>query len=110
MRPIKFRAWHPEDKKMLTVFHWHKGDKIDSINRLRGFTGEETLFVGKDIELMQYTGLKDKNGKESYWDDIADDGINQPFVITDDYHLLARLSEIKFEVIGNIYSNKELLE
>jgi len=58
----------------------------------------------------EYTGLKDKNGKECYWDDIVNDGINPPFVITPDYHLLARLGEIEFEVIGNIYENPELLE
>ena len=90
MRELKFRAWLKKDKLLREY--------------IPIFPGENQL------EIMQYTGLKDKNGTESYWDDIVDDGINPPFVITPDYHLLARLSEIEFEVIGNIYENKELVK
>lgn len=95
MREIKFRAWEPVTKSMIL-----------SREYLTGFF--LTVKDNPQCTVMQYTELKDKNGKESYWDDIVDDGINPPFVITQDYHLLARLSEIEFKVIGNIYENPEL--
>lgn len=93
-REIKFRAWNKATKTM----HYPDWDELAVRAKLA------------EIELMQYTGLKDKNGVESYWDDIVSDGINPPFVITPDYHLLARLSEIEFEVIGNIYEHSHLLD
>jgi hypothetical protein len=54
MRAIKFRAWHPEDKRMFTpgpAFRLESGGVLSSIPL---------------IDLMQFTGLKDKNGNEIY--------------------------------------------
>ena len=104
-RPIKFRAWDKKRKKMMWRF------AIDPDGKVLGWNGmvEKWENVKQGYILMQLTGLKDKNGKDAYWDDIVDDGINPLFVITPDYHLLARLSEIKFLVIGNVHENGELL-
>ena len=111
MKDIKFRAWDGINKKWA-----HFDDKVE----IAGETDrpwawicaedEYHLHISSDMgfEVNQYTGLKDKNKKESYWDDIVSDGINPSFIITPDYHLLARLSEIEFEVIGNIHENPEL--
>jgi uncharacterized phage protein (TIGR01671 family) len=49
MKP-KFRAWYPNDRLM------ENGLEISSFFN--------------EVELMQYTGLKDKNGKEIYEGDI----------------------------------------
>ena len=62
MREIKFRAWgHFGDSyKDCMIQNWQNSDYVEYV----GFDG------GGFFELMQFTGLKDKNGKEIYVGDI----------------------------------------
>ena len=113
MREIKFRAWDKERKKMLSAFEVVKGVlyrnasfALNSINNI--------------FEVMQYTGLKDKNGKgkEMYESDILNGNreifwhkIYNGFYIQDIRTCYPLSAEIKgLEVIGNIYENPELLK
>ena len=96
-REIKFRAWDKE-RGIMKVPYFHEFEDIN------------IQFEDDELVFMQYTGLKDKNGVESYIYDIAKDEFGNIFEITDDYMLLAHLQTIKFEIIGNIYQNAELLE
>jgi len=69
MRPIKFRAWDVCGKKMLPV------TKINWLSHAvwtdpQSCHGDIPMCLGCCI-LMQYTGLKDKNGKEIYEGDIV---------------------------------------
>ena len=109
-REIKFRAW---DKKKGRFEHGLSNLVLMLSGQLNWDFGGELKWISglnEQYVLMQFIGFNDKNGKECYWDDLVSDGINPPFLVTPDYHLLARLSEIEFEIIGNKYENPELLE
>lgn len=111
-RPIKFRAWGKNSKEYLGDSS--QGFNMEELSRLSG------QFANWELE--QYTGLKDKNGKEIYEGDILqiDDHILGDFEVV--WHNLSwkikrsvgfeSLSVHKTEdivVIGNIHENPELL-
>lgn len=122
MREIKFRAWDVFYKKF-TYSHDCGSDAID--NRLASFFGivEGARASKRDVPVMQFTGLKDKNGEEIYEGDIIGEagcaykvefkdgifcigGATEPAI----YWIWARSRKgIVTEVIGNIYENPELL-
>ena len=133
MREIKFRAWLKEDKKMENVKTMDFTDKTIRCLKKNEFINAYLLrrVSFDDVELMQYTGLKDKNGKEIYEGDIIeykfpyDRRLNHispvkfletetSFGVKDRYGNEIPLYMITtnnfFEVIGNIYENKNLLE
>lgn len=144
MREIKFRVWDKHGKYM----RYLGDDSHDSIeffdenrasyyNLQCGDGGASTTEEDCDgygfSPLMQYTGLKDKNGKEIYEGDIVEakyciDGCL--YYIEDEYGVIQwddkqcafnlifkdQLAPspisyyVSFEVVGNVYENPELLE
>lgn len=124
MREIKFRAWDNVQEVMLSV------ENIDFRNDLITFNEDDNSLTDtfEMITLMQYTGMKDKNGKEIYEGDIVGSLCMRAEVIFEDgsfrFKWLDKITKrvrkynepmfkntnIVFEVIGNIYENKELLE
>ena len=125
MREIKFRAWDKVGNVMSNISGITGLDYRDD-NEYKYIVAHRVM-QWNDAYLMQYTGLKDSKGVEIYFGDILnyynkDDGTisicevvetisNGAGVCIDD--VISDLWEDTdvhiFEVIGNIYSNPDLL-
>ncbi len=126
MREIKFRAWINEWRWNLYTPTWEDQQKEDA-SWMQYFKENKIEPCNDDYILMQYTGLKDKNGKEIYEGDIVDSWANfdEKYIRTIIYDkeecrfkcspstwtMLCKGSTDNwtFEIIWNIYENPDLL-
>lgn len=117
MRAIKFRGMDKYNK-------WQYGDLMQK-------TLDGTVCIREPQENMlrdhrvapetvgQFTGLKDRHGKEIYEGDILSDDLDIDAVCfwdgsfclnkPNEYIELSTLPMVEYEIIGNIYENPELL-
>lgn len=122
---FKFRAYSKELRKMYEVDticpyedNHTKGGEVS----LKGIQ-YNSFYFPEEVEVMQCTGLKDKNGKLIYEGDVVNGSCGvywgkmvveynvARFVLNKKGKQLDFLEEDNFvEVIGNIYENKSLLE
>ena len=153
MREIKFRAWDKKYEVMRPVIEYFRPYKYIPVTTKAGYqsirseVGDEVFWgfgtpeAGEEgYIIMQYTGLKDANGKEIYENDVVkyvagenyqNTGVviwvdeknsfnlkTYPFMCGFVIHNEQENKTDKFEwdetnymeVIGNIYENPELLE
>lgn len=141
MRPIKFRAWDKKKKKMCTHGFYIRAEGqwviFDDEDGGKSGLWEHDISEDYELELMQFTGLLDRNNREIWEGDI----VQIHFYHDPDYEKVigfikwiesllgfsiyvktGNLFSVDFktggdfgnkravEVIGNIYENPELLE
>ncbi len=124
MREIRFRAW---DRYKKVMHSWSECAPLCDPEDQNG--GLDSYFNKNTWVFMQYTGLKDKNGKEIYEGDvvqieksyIAHFGkhhgtvvyfpggfVYKDTVTSDEMELTQREDMSQLEIVGNIYENPEL--
>lgn len=123
MTEIKFRAYDKKNKRMID------GWDLEYLNEVFESKKDGIFVIDDDLEILQFTGLKDKNGKEIFEGDIiqirklegylihhgkVERNITGAFdIIIKDYghrQLYQATLNDEPEIIGNIYENPELLE
>lgn len=126
MKEFKMKAWLKKENKMVAIIG------IDLNYQYIRYTVDGNLFKDdykiadfKDIELLQFTGTKDKAGQELYEADVIlfNDGIDDIYglISYDDdegtycvsyENITEHLSEREgdFEIVGNIFENPQLHE
>jgi uncharacterized phage protein (TIGR01671 family) len=127
MREIKFRVWDGEKMVYPDKDGWYNECKFE------GSANPQSVRLGTAIEkltVLQYTGLKDKNGKEIYTGDIiemvrikdkkncfvyfvgqvTDHGFAGITIDAKNDYMDFECKDYSYEVIGNIYENQVLLK
>ncbi len=121
MRKVKFRLWDNENARMTQPMqpvwfeenHWEDTDFAECARKC-------------DHVLMQFSGMTDRNGKEVYEGDIVRYFLRNAFGSLQEFTGVCEFSDYTFlfrglkdhpsmnadgfEVVGNIYQNKEMLK
>ena len=112
---LEFRGWDGYKMRDMLSINFNAINEVDYDE----YSCDDSAYF--EPTLMQYTGLKDKNGKKIFEGDIVksqDDGgdyatykdvLQVVELDTGSFYPVSERYSGDFEVIGNIYENKELL-
>ena len=120
-RPSKFRVWDKVKKRMgeVLVLSLNDGEVIGA--QIDFGDGEAVQLLGDEVELMQFTGLHDKNGEEIYEEDIIQSRHGPLGAVYWNEGIAAfawrhgmdwgmiEIALDQIEIIGNIHENPELI-
>jgi len=126
MREIKFRAWDKVSKKILyqeSLAILTNGKVIITAPKVLDVNQKDETYLDRtgEFEIQQFTGLLDKKGKEIYEGDIIrcgdyveDAGAYNEWqsevVWNNEQGMWQGIDGERNEIIGNIYSNPELIK
>ena len=110
----KFRAWHKELERMMSVQTiWLDEGEVSELELDDSFMNESILVYRKDIALMQSTGLVDKNGQEIFEGDVVRMSSGELLPVKLHHGMFIPvcfyISSV-FEREGNVFEHPELLE
>ena len=127
MQEVLFQAWHKKRKRMYSLVEFRcdeKGVHVFAVSN--SYDGPWFGVTTKDVELRQFTGLKDRNGNKIFEGDILKMGDATAKVVfwgkppefgLDFYHNEDAWCEdwnlsddsTRMEIVGNIYEHLELM-
>lgn len=132
MREYKFRVWNNDTKELVKIDDLYEL-QINEKGRWFCMFADNLFCNFMNGFLMQYTGLRDKNGEEIFEDDIVqfvsnDKLLDKIGVVTwddkgADYNIMGKyegldtefkcafgLIDGEYEVLGNVYEHSHLLQ